>query len=66
MLARYNSKTAMSAGETPLIRAARPTFSGRIRESFSAACALAADAVEDYILRGPQRAMEKYNRRGPR
>ena len=35
-------------------------------ESFSAACALAADAVEDYILRGPQRAMEKYNRRGPR
>ena len=31
-------------------------------EDFSSACALAAQAVEDYILRGPQRAMEIYNR----
>ena len=31
-------------------------------EDFSAACALAAKAVEDYILRGPQRAMDTYNR----
>ena len=31
-------------------------------EDFSAACALAARAVEDYICKGPQRAMDVYNR----
>lgn len=31
-------------------------------EDFSRGCARAAMAVEDYILRGPQRAMETYNR----
>ena len=31
-------------------------------EDFSQGCARAAMAVEDYILRGPQRAMETYNR----
>lgn len=31
-------------------------------EDFSQGCVRAAQAVEDYILRGPQRAMETYNR----
>ena len=31
-------------------------------EAFAAACERAAEAAEEYILRGPERAMEKFNR----